>query len=49
MLQRRMHVARPAAGLVATVPATYVAFDLLWQACSLLAGPCAHRRFTSSV
>jgi bifunctional non-homologous end joining protein LigD len=29
MLQRRMHVVRPAPGLVAAVPVTYVAFDLL--------------------
>jgi len=44
MLQRRMHVARPAPGLVAAVPVTYVAFDLLWQARSLLRSPYAQRR-----
>jgi bifunctional non-homologous end joining protein LigD len=44
MLQRRMHVARPAAALVAAVPVTYVAFDLLWQARSLLRRPYAQRR-----
>jgi bifunctional non-homologous end joining protein LigD len=44
-LQRRMHVARPAPGLVAAVPVTYVAFDLLWQASrSLLRSPYAQRR-----
>jgi bifunctional non-homologous end joining protein LigD len=43
-LQRRMHVARPAAALVAAVPVTYVAFDLLWQARSLLRRPYAQRR-----
>lgn len=44
MLQRRMHVARPAAALLAAVPVTYVAFDLLWQARSLLRSPYAQRR-----
>jgi bifunctional non-homologous end joining protein LigD len=44
MLQRRMLVARPAAGLVAAVPVTYVAFDLLWQARSLLRSAYAQRR-----
>jgi len=44
LLQRRMHVARPAAGLVAVVPVTYVAFDLLWQARSLLRSPYSQRR-----
>ena len=44
MLQRRMHVARPAPGLVAAVPVTYVAFDLLWHARSLLRSPYAQRR-----
>jgi bifunctional non-homologous end joining protein LigD len=45
LLQRRMHVARPAPGLVAAVPVTYVAFDLLWQARrSLLRSPFAQRR-----
>jgi hypothetical protein len=34
-----MHVVRPAPALIAAVPVTYVAFDLLWQARSLLAGP----------
>ena len=44
MLQRRMHVTRPASALVAAVPVTYVAFDLLWQARSLLRRPYAQRR-----
>jgi bifunctional non-homologous end joining protein LigD len=45
MLQRRMHVGRPSAGLVAEVPVTYVAFDLLWQASRpLLRSPYAQRR-----
>jgi bifunctional non-homologous end joining protein LigD len=44
MLQRRMHVARPAPALLAAVPVTYVAFDLLWQARSLLRSPYAQRR-----
>jgi bifunctional non-homologous end joining protein LigD len=44
MLQRRMHAARPAAALVAAVPVTYVAFDLLWQARSLLRSPYGQRR-----
>ena len=44
MLQRRMHAARPAAALVAAVPVTYVAFDLLWQARSLLRCPYGQRR-----
>ena len=44
MLQRRMHVARPAPGLVAAVPVTYVAFDLLWQARSLMHSPYVQRR-----
>ena len=44
-LQRRMHVGRPAPALVAAVPVTYLAFDLLWQASrSLLRGPYAQRR-----
>jgi bifunctional non-homologous end joining protein LigD len=44
-LQRRMHVGRPAPALVAAVPVTYVAFDLLWQASrSLLRSPYAQRR-----
>src|SRR5580698_8456617 len=44
-LQRRMHVGRPAPALVAAVPVTYIAFDLLWQASrSLLRGPYAQRR-----
>jgi bifunctional non-homologous end joining protein LigD len=39
-LQRRMHVGRPAPALVAAVPVTYIAFDLLWQAGrSLLRSP----------
>ncbi|CAN5163707.1 hypothetical protein BH24ACT1_BH24ACT1_10350 [soil metagenome] len=29
-LQRRMHVTRPSAGLVAECPVTFVAFDVLW-------------------
>jgi bifunctional non-homologous end joining protein LigD len=44
MLQRRMHVARPAPALLAAVPVTYVAFDLLWQARSLLRSPYSQRR-----
>ena len=44
LLQRRMHVARPAPGLVAAVPVTYVAFDLLWQARSLMHSPYVQRR-----
>ena len=44
MLQRRMHVTRPASALVAAVPVTYVAFDLLRQARSLLCSPYAQRR-----
>src|SRR5580698_5736984 len=44
-LQRRMHVGRPAPALVAAVPVTYIAFDLLWQASrSLLRSPYAQRR-----
>jgi bifunctional non-homologous end joining protein LigD len=44
-LQRRMHVGRPAPALVAAVPVTYIAFDLLWQAGrSLLRSPYAQRR-----
>jgi bifunctional non-homologous end joining protein LigD len=44
-LQRRMHVVRPAPALVAAVPVTYVAFDLLWQAGrALLRSPYALRR-----
>lgn len=45
LLQRRLHVIRPAPALVAAVPVTYVAFDLLHQAGrSLLANPYAQRR-----
>jgi len=44
MLQRRTHVARPAPSLVAAVPVTYVAFDLLRQDRSLLRRPYAQRR-----
>lgn len=44
-LQRRLHVSRPDPGLVAAVPATYVAFDLLRRAGrSLLTNPYAQRR-----
>jgi bifunctional non-homologous end joining protein LigD len=44
-LQRRLHQARPAATLVASVPVTYVAFDLLRQARrDLLANPYEQRR-----
>src|SRR5215469_15550559 len=32
LLQRRIHVARPTSRLVAAIPVTYVAFDLLYQA-----------------
>ena len=43
-LQRRMHVGL-APALVAAVPVTYIAFDLLWQASrSLLRSPYAQRR-----
>ena len=45
LLQRRLHVARPAPALVAAVPVTFIAFDLLWQASrSLLRSPYAQRR-----
>ena len=45
LLQRRLHVTRPDPGLVAAVPATYVAFDLLHRAGrTLLANPYAQRR-----
>ena len=45
LLQRRMHVARPAPGLIAAVPVSYVAFDLLWLASrSLIRSPYAQRR-----
>ena len=45
LLQRRMHLARPAPALVTAVPVTYVAFDLVWQASrSLLRSPFAQRR-----
>jgi bifunctional non-homologous end joining protein LigD len=45
LLQRRLHVARPAAALVAAVPVTFIAFDLLHQASrSLLRSPYAQRR-----
>jgi ATP-dependent DNA ligase len=46
--QRRLHVTRPAPSLVAAVPVTFIAFDLLWQAsrscCAAptpSAGPCS--------
>jgi bifunctional non-homologous end joining protein LigD len=45
LLQRRLNVARPAPALVAAVPVTFVAFDLLHQASrSLLRSPYAQRR-----
>jgi bifunctional non-homologous end joining protein LigD len=45
LLQRRLHVARPAPSLIAAVPVTFIAFDLLWQASrSLLRSPYAQRR-----
>ena len=45
LLQRRPHVARPAPSLIAAVPVTFIAFDLLWQASrSLLRSPYARRR-----
>ncbi len=45
LLQRRMHVTRPAASLIAAVPLTFIAFDLLRQASrSLLPSPYAQRR-----
>ena len=45
LLQRRLHVARPAPSLVAAVPVTFIAFDVLWQASrSLLRSPYAQRR-----
>ena len=44
-LQRRLHVSRPDPVLVAAVPATYVAFDMLHRAGRpLLANPYAQRR-----
>jgi bifunctional non-homologous end joining protein LigD len=45
LLQRRLHHARPAGTLVASVPVTYVAFDLLRQASrDLLGNPYEQRR-----
>jgi len=45
LLQRRLHVTQPAPALVAAVPVTYIAFDLLYQAGrSLLRNPYAQRR-----
>lgn len=45
LLQRRLHVTRPKPALVAAVPVTYIAFDLLYQAGrSLLRNPYAQRR-----
>jgi len=45
LLQRRLHVTRPAPSLVAAVPVTFLAFDLLWQASRpLLRSPYAQRR-----
>ena len=45
LLQRRLHVARPAPSLVAAAPVTFIAFDVLWQASrSLLRSPYAQRR-----
>jgi bifunctional non-homologous end joining protein LigD len=45
LLQRRLHQARPGAALVASVPVTYVAFDLLHQARhALLGNPYEQRR-----
>ena len=45
LLQRRLHVARPAPSLIAAVPVTFIAFDLLHQASrSLLRSPYAQRR-----
>ncbi len=44
-LQRRMHVARPTAGLAAAVPVTYLVFDLLHlDGQALLRDPYARRR-----
>jgi bifunctional non-homologous end joining protein LigD len=45
LLQRRMHVRRPAPALVDEVPVTFMAFDLLWCDGDLLTGePLADRR-----
>ena len=45
LLQRRLHVSRPDPALVAAVPATYVAFDMLHRAGRpLLGNPYAQRR-----
>ena len=45
LLQTRMHVRRPSAELVATVPVTFMVFDLLWiQGQSLCALPQSERR-----
>jgi len=45
LLQRRIHVARPTSRLVAAIPVTYVAFDLLYQAGrNLMRNPWSQRR-----
>jgi len=45
LLQRRLHVTRPAPALLTAVPVTFVAFDLLYQAGRpLLRNPYAQRR-----
>jgi bifunctional non-homologous end joining protein LigD len=43
-LQRRMHISRPTAALVAAVPVRYFAFDLLFRRTALIDEPWAHRR-----
>jgi bifunctional non-homologous end joining protein LigD len=44
LLQRRMHVSRPSAALIAAVPVRYFAFDLLYLRTSLVSKPWAERR-----
>jgi bifunctional non-homologous end joining protein LigD len=45
LLQHRMNVAHPAPALIAAVPVTFIAFDLLWRASrSLLDRPYGQRR-----
>ncbi|MEV6969630.1 non-homologous end-joining DNA ligase [Hamadaea sp. NPDC051192] len=44
LLQRRMHVSRPSAALVAAVPVRYFAFDLLYRRTAVLSKPWTQRR-----
>ncbi|NUR73734.1 MAG: DNA ligase [Hamadaea sp.] len=44
LLQRRMHVSRPSAALIAAVPVRYFAFDLLYRRTTLLSKPWSQRR-----